>query len=781
MRLAKKLVIPYLKRFWVMLISIVLVGAFGCGILIGLRDAYITLDREVDNFLTNYHYPDVTVGLTGDFDYSLKDSIPEEKYEEYNIKNIIFRKTINTSFKDDDGKDYNGRIFSYEDDEFIKFYYYEENKNIDGGLRLEYNFAKSNNFKVGDKMVINMPDGQKASYIVSAIVCSTETSFVSQDAYSLSSARDFAYIYLPREEVNKYFAAPGFNEILVEFTEGHKMTIDEIVAEFADGGFNIKPFVAYAFDYDSSNVIKQYNTSLNAVNFISLGAPALFFVIVLIVTALFLSQIIRQCRKDIGIMRALGEKKSDIIKVFLVLTLVVSIISWVIGLGLGSVITLIANKAYGEALRLYPLPFRLNPIIILISFGALVGISEIAAFITCLSISKIKPVEAMKALPPSNNNTPYLTRTLFKNAPITFKVAVSQSLRNLKRYIISGICILASGIMILVSLTLGESKKGILNQLFDTRMNYNVQVYLNDMPSDVEEYISTTFKDDSNIENIELIKYSAYKFEKGDKSIIGLVNGVKNDQQLLKVVENYDKEMTIPKEGIILSNHFAKELDAKVGDTIIVNEKEIKVAGISTQFIYQVNYIDYDLFDEIADVYKYKGSLLVNAKDENKFFSDYSDVSSIDYIALNSVIKAEYSDRLVAFDISAAILTAIALIMGFVIVFNMIQTNLKEQKRTFATMRTLGYQRSSISNANLVTNIFQYIVAMIFAIPMGIGIGIVLLDGLSTTEQTFPYPKTLYIYFLCSAMVLAFLLVSHYVAMHDMRRWNLPEAVKERE
>ena len=635
-------------------------------------------------------------------------------------------------------------------------------------------------------MIINMPNGESAKYLISAIICSPETSVVSQDSYSLSSARDFAYIYLPREEINKYTASPVFNEILVKFKDGHRKTIDQIVEEFNDNGINVKPFIAFAFEYDTSNVIKQYNTSLNAVNSISLGAPALFFVIVLIVTALFLSQIIRQCRKDIGIMRALGEKQFDIIKIFLVLTLIVSIIAWIVGLGLGSLITLIANKAYGEALRLYPLPFRLNPIVILVSFVSLVGISELTAFLTCISISKIKPVEVMKALPPSNNNTPYLTRTVFKNSPISFKVALSQNLRNLKRYIISGVCILASGIMILVSLTLGESKRAILNQLFETRMNYNIQVYLNDMPLDEQEFISNVFNDsngnlDSNIEDITLIKYSAFKFENGNKSIIGLVNGIQKDQKLLRIVENYDKEIPISDEGIILSNHFAKELDAKVGDTIIVNEKEIKVAKISTEFIYQVNYVDYDVFDTIVGETKYQGSLLVKAKNQDEFFSKYSNVSEIDYIAFNSVIKEEYSDRFIAFDLSAGVLTGIALIMGFMIVFNMIQTNLKEQKRTFATMRTLGYQRSSISYANLVNNLFQYFAAMLFAIPIGIGIGHILLDSLSTTEQTFPYPKTIFIYFLSAIMVLGFLLISHFLAMNDMRRWNLPEAVKERE
>jgi len=47
MRLAKTFIIPYLKRFWLMLLSVIFVGAFGCGILIGLRNAYHSLDKNV--------------------------------------------------------------------------------------------------------------------------------------------------------------------------------------------------------------------------------------------------------------------------------------------------------------------------------------------------------------------------------------------------------------------------------------------------------------------------------------------------------------------------------------------------------------------------------------------------------------------------------------------------------------------------------------------------------------------------------------------------------------
>ena len=122
-----------------------------------------------------------------------------------------------------------------------------------------------------------------------------------------------------------------------------------------------------------------------------------------------------------------------------------------------------------------------------------------------------------------------------------------------------------------------------------------------------------------------------------------------------------------------------------------------------------------------------------------------------------------------------------AIIIGFMIVFNMMQTNLKEQKRTFATMRTLGYQRSSISNANLIMSIIQFIFAMVFATPIGILLSKGLLRSISTNSQVHPYPHTWTMYVFSFVLVLAFLLVSHFLVMNTMKKWNLPESVKERE
>ena len=190
-----------------------------------------------------------------------------------------------------------------------------------------------------------------------------------------------------------------------------------------------------------------------------------------------------------------------------------------------------------------------------------------------------------------------------------------------------------------------------------------------------------------------------------------------------------------------------------------------------------MSYTNYDDYSPTNS----RGSLLVKVKNQNAFFEKYKDTEHVTYIAYTNVIKGEFNDRLAAFEISSRLLTVMAIVIGFMIVFNMMQTNLKEQKRTFATMRTLGFQRSSISNSNLFISLFQYVVAMVFAIPIGVLLSKGLLHSISVPSQIHPYPKTWVMYVVSTLLVLAFLLISHFLVMSTMKKWNLPESVKERE
>ena len=791
MKLVKTLLLPYLKRFWLLLLSVVLVGAFGCGILIGLRNAYHSLNINIHSLVQECGYPDLYVQTIGKVERSYISMLPSDYSDYMGLEKSEYRITHTTTFTFND-KSYSVKLIGYDDKSILKHHPVTGSLSEDySGVYLEYYFATSNGLKVGDTVSAKMPNGDLLDYTISATVVSPEASMVKADPYSIASSRDFAYLYVPTNSIDSHDDKLYFNEVLYDFVPGKEKTIDQTMDDLKTyvhdkTGIEIteemvkqlRSNISYATTYNDSEVITFYKDALKAINLITLMAPAVFFLVVMIVTALFLFQIVKQCRKDIGIMRALGESIQHISLVYMSLGFVVGFVAWAVGVGIGAGFTAIANVAYGSALKLFPQPFIMHPSALFISLAIIVTVALLTAFLASLNISRIKPVEAMKALPPTNNETPYLTRTLFKKAPITLKVSISQTLRNISRYILSGICLLASGMLIFVALSIGESKTTMMSQLFETRINYDVQVYFDNFSSDAE--IETAFpSSDTNIISKTYIKYLPSEIVNplNNKKATVLVNGIKNDQDLVRVVSDYQQTVTIPTGGIVLSSYHAYLLDAKVGDTVEVNEVSFTVSVISNQYLYQVSYTN---FDDYSPTYS-RGSLLVKVKDQNAFFNTYKDQEHVTYIAYTNVIKGEFNDRLAAFEISSRLLTVMAIVIGFMIVFNMMQTNLKEQKRTFATMRTLGYQRSSISMSNLFVSIFQYLVAMVFAVPIGIVLSKGLLKSISVPSQIHPFPQSWVMYVFTVVLVLAFLLVSHFIVMSSMRKWNLPESVKERE
>ena len=332
--------------------------------------------------------------------------------------------------------------------------------------------------------------------------------------------------------------------------------------------------------------------------------------------------------------------------------------------------------------------------------------------------------------------------------------------------------------LIFVALSLGQSKNQMMSQLFETRLNYDVQVYFDNLPTDDE--IETMFPGtDVNITSKTLIKYLPSEMinTRNDKKETGLINGIKPDQELVRIIDNNQHVIPVPEHGIILSTYHAHLLDAKVGDVIKANDVELTVTAISNEYLFQVSYTH---FDEYTPEYS-RGSLLAKVKNQDTFFKTYKDNEHVTYIAYTNVIHGEFDDRLAAFTISSIILTIMAIVVGYMIVFNMMQTNLKEQKRTFATMRTLGFQRKSISTANLLMSVVQFIFSMVVAIPVGIVLTKILLKNISVPDQIYPFPSSWIPYVLSTLIVLAFLLLSHFLVMRKMKKWNLPESVKERE
>lgn len=139
----------------------------------------------------------------------------------------------------------------------------------------------------------------------------------------------------------------------------------------------------------------------NALGFISL--MALFVGMYLIYNAVFISTV--QRKKEIGILRALGARRGEIIRLFLGETLLFSIL----GTGLGVVF---AEMTIGTVAQAVSKTYAKTPVAGLafswadLLRGAVVGVcvSLLAAAAPVLSISSISPISVIRSLPYSGDS-----------------------------------------------------------------------------------------------------------------------------------------------------------------------------------------------------------------------------------------------------------------------------------------------------------------------------------------------------------------------------------------
>ncbi len=138
------------------------------------------------------------------------------------------------------------------------------------------------------------------------------------------------------------------------------------------------------------------NLILNIINIIVVGIAAISLLVggIGIANSMFTSVLERT--KEIGVMKAVGAKNSDVLYLFLtesaLLGLVGGIVGALIGLGFAFSASAIANQALGATLLevsiSYPLLFAA------ISFSLVIGI--VSGIIPAIQASKLKPTEALR-------------------------------------------------------------------------------------------------------------------------------------------------------------------------------------------------------------------------------------------------------------------------------------------------------------------------------------------------------------------------------------------------
>ena len=142
--------------------------------------------------------------------------------------------------------------------------------------------------------------------------------------------------------------------------------------------------------------VSTINSVLNAINVVVIGIAMISILVGGIGIANTMYTSVLERRKEIGTMKAIGARNSDVLWIFLfeagLLGFVGGIIGIVIGLGIAFAVSGIANVAFGSNIISVTISFPL--IIFAMSFSFFIGI--ISGFIPSYQASKLSPVRALR-------------------------------------------------------------------------------------------------------------------------------------------------------------------------------------------------------------------------------------------------------------------------------------------------------------------------------------------------------------------------------------------------
>ena len=594
-----------------------------------------------------------------------------------------------------------------------------------------------------------------------------------------NSVTEFARL---REELEKAYKALGeqegydalCNQLLIYIApEADQQRVLESVLNALEG-----TAVKKSYTYADSPVYRKIKINLDSIETLATFMPIVFFIVVLIVVFLFMSLVIKQCRREIGILRALGFTKGSVRLLFCGVDLAVSLAAAVLGIGIGVVLMYSLNLYF---IDFFPLPeFHSVIDVPMLLFAVLltVAVGQAATLIGTSVIGSIQPSEAMTRPAPVTAKIPRVLNALTKKAKPMLKFSVSSLLRNKGRLLFSVICTAASIMMIFASLAFSTSKSYALHQLYDLRIRYDCQIFYSEQPGEEE---LEKLRELPFVRNVEPLLYYEADISANGKTKKTVLNGIEPDTELVGVYGPKEERLKIQDEGVILENHFAEYLGVKKGDTVYIDGLPFRVTDVSEQNLSRFQYVSTASAEKLG--MGSLGSVILNIdeKDEQELLSFLMDREGYLFSVFTRLAFMGNEKVFNTYDIASGVIVGFAIIIGLTIVFNTAQTNLLEKKKELCILRTLGFPHTEISASWFMQSFVQFLLSCAVGLPLGIHIAKIALFKLSDDYREFVFANSFKEYSLTILLVFAYIVLSHVIAMNALKRWDIVETVKEKE
>lgn len=155
------------------------------------------------------------------------------------------------------------------------------------------------------------------------------------------------------------------------------------------------------FVNDETFAIEQEHSYSNQIKYIAGGATGLFIVIVVIMMLNYFFSTIKDKTEEIGILRAIGVKQSNVVMIFVIEALIISLISYLISLPISFYMAHWVEKIVTNAMVSFKPNYIVHFVMVglqssMITLALCFGIVLLGSVLPFLKLTKLKPMEIMR-------------------------------------------------------------------------------------------------------------------------------------------------------------------------------------------------------------------------------------------------------------------------------------------------------------------------------------------------------------------------------------------------
>ena len=476
--------------------------------------------------------------------------------------------------------------------------------------------------------------------------------------------------------------------------------------------------------------------------------PIFFFVVAALVCLTTMTRMIDEDRTTLGTLKALGYDNRVIASKYIIYSLSACLIGCSIGIAMGMYVFPFAIfKAYSIMFTIPDLQYVLPVGSVVIGIVIALTCTLVATLIALRKDLSEVPAMLMRAKAPKAGKRILLENINFIWRKLRFssKVTARNLFRNKQRLFMTIIGIAGCSALMLSSLGMYNSVSAIRSRQYgeNSISHYDFQIMFED-PQDGTSGEYKTVANSNSVSSTLLISMKSvtgyslrsdaqmdvYLMSPSDPSLLADYITLQNRQN--------GKIYTPSIAGALITEKFARDTNTKVGDTVFIQTSdsktyEIFVAGIVENYTFHYIYISPDYYVEIFGewpAYNYcLGNLtdVVRASDASTLASlkgqmatKLMAVGGIQAVSFNSDVNESLSEITDALIAVVAVFFISALILAFVVLYNLTNINILERTRELATLKVLGFLDNEVNSYVLRENLILTMFGTAFGMLLGI-------------------------------------------------------------